>query len=79
MDAVGKWDEKNRAGKFRPSPRCDGCGKPVGKTYLTDDEVCGLGDGPGFYICTRARCASRLDRLTVEQRREIYTAQRALR
>ncbi len=72
-----KWNERVRGGgQFRKSPACDGCGKPCGTVYLTDEEVCGNSDGPGFYICNRARCPSRKE-ATIEERRALYTTQRA--
>ncbi len=64
-------------GRYLASPRCDGCGKPVGTAYYTDDEVCGGSDGPGFYVCERKRCAAKLTGLSVEARRAIYVATRA--
>ena len=70
-------DRDYRSGKFRKSPACDGCGKPVGTNYFTDEDVCGGGDGPGFYLCDRVRCCQRRD-LDVEGRRALYTAQRAI-
>jgi len=69
-------DERNRDGRYRASPLCDGCGKPVGTNYGTDAEVCGGTDGPGFFVCDRARCPD-LSALSVEERRAHYTAQRA--
>lgn len=48
----------------------DGCGKPVGTNYFTDDEVCGGGDGPGFYLC--ARCAKSREGMGIEERRAMY-------
>jgi hypothetical protein len=67
---------KDRRGKYQASASCDGCGKPVGTNYYTDDEVCGAGDGPGFYLCDRKRCVAKRD-LPVEGRRALYTATRA--
>lgn len=64
------------SGRYAKSPPCDGCGKPVGTGYFTDDEVCGGGDGPGFYLCERKRCVTRLQPLGVEDRRRLYTEQR---
>jgi hypothetical protein len=62
--------------RFRASPKCDGCGKPVGTAFFTDEEVCGGSDGPGFYLCERKRCVAKLEKLDVEQRRAIFTEQR---
>ena len=81
MDRSKKWGEERiqrsaRTGRYVKSTPCDACGKPVGEDYCTDDEVCGSTDGPGFYLCTRARCAKRRDALDVEARRAFYTEQR---
>lgn len=66
---------ERRGGRFAPSQACDACGKPCGTEYGTDDEVCAGGDGPGFYLCSRLRCARRRGG-TVEERRAHYAAQR---
>lgn len=51
------WDKREtRTGRFRKSHPCDCCGQPVGAKYLTDGEVCGNTDGPGFYLCSRKSC-----------------------
>lgn len=59
---------------------CDVCALPVEldedglDTYHTDDEVCGGGDGPGFYLhgsCGRACCDE-----PVEVRRALYSTGR---
>ncbi len=70
-------DREHRSGRYRKSPKCDGCGKPVGTNYFTDDEVCGASDGPGFFLCDRKRCVAKRD-LDIEARRALYTAQRAI-
>lgn len=71
-----KWDKRERAsGRFERSVPCDACGEPVGAEYLTDEEVCGLTDGPGFFLCQRIACIKRR-RGTVEQRREFYETTR---
>jgi len=72
---------RDSQGRYDFEPACDCCGKPCGSTvdgYLTDDEVCGNTDGPGFFLCDRKRCAAKREGLTVEQRRELYTRQRAI-
>lgn len=66
-----------RNGRCVASARCDACGKPVGTAYYTDDEVCGGGDGPGFYLCERKRCGEKLRGLTVDERRTVYERTRA--
>src|SRR5262245_2964840 len=77
----GKWGrehgERGRKGRYVKSTPCDACGKPTGRAYATDDEVCEGGDGPGFYLCIRARCTKRLEVKTMAERRAIYEAQRA--
>lgn len=70
-------DARDSSGRYAKSQSCDCCGKPVGTEYLTDDEVCGGSDGPGFYLCQRKRCAAKQAGLSVEARRALYTAQRA--
>jgi hypothetical protein len=77
LDRHAHDDRDYRSGRYRKSPACDGCGKPCGTNYFTDDEVCGSGDGPGFFLCDRARCCKKRD-LDVEGRRALYTAQRAI-
>jgi hypothetical protein len=71
-------DERaRRTGRFTKSPACDGCGKPCGTAYYTDDEVCRGSDGPGFYLCDRKRCAAAREGKSAEERRVLYTTQRA--
>lgn len=70
---------KDQAGRYKASALCDGCNKPVGTNYYTDDDVCGGSDGPGFFMCERKRCAAKLEGLTVEQREAIYTSNRNAR
>lgn len=71
-------DDRDNAGRFTKTQPCDGCGKPVGTNYFTDDEVCQGGDGPGFFLCERKRCpAVKLQTSDVETRRAHYTATRA--
>jgi hypothetical protein len=68
--------DKDRQGKYRATAKCDGCNKPVGTNYFSDEDVCGSGDGPGFYVCDRKRCAAKLEGLGVEQRRAVYETNR---
>lgn len=70
------WEKRERAGRYRKSPTCDGCGKPAGTAWFTDEEVCGGSDGPGFYLCDRSACVARRDGLAVEQRRALYESTR---
>lgn len=57
---------------------CDACGKSVADgEHATDDEVCGGSDGPGFILCGRRECGSRIGQTSVKARRAIYTRQRA--
>ena len=65
-----------RAGKYSKHPACDGCGKPA-LDHCTDSAVCGDTDGPGFVVCERARCEKRRKGLSVDERRALYTKQRA--
>lgn len=71
-----RHEERNAQGLFTKSPPCDGCGKPVGTDPLCDDEVCGSSDGPGFNICHRKRCSNKLNSMSVEERRALYTEMR---
>jgi hypothetical protein len=65
---------------------CDACGDGYNAVvkHVTDDEVCGGTDGPGFYLCGEAKCEASdwwdgngACSLSVEGRRAFYTAQRA--
>ena len=77
---IEKWgdrrEERDRGARFAKGASCDACGKPVGRDHCTDSEVCGGGDGPGFYLCSRVRCQKALDGLGVEARRVVYTTTR---
>lgn len=66
-------ERSRQSGRFKRTPACDGCGKPVGTAYFTDSEVCGASDGPGFYLCERKLCQRQFEGMTVEQRRVHYT------
>lgn len=70
-------DRDHRNGQYRKSNPCDACGKPVWTAYYTDEEVCGNTDGPGFFLCDRAKCHKKRD-FPLEVRRALYTAQRAI-
>jgi len=64
-------------GQYVAHPRCDACAQPIAGDYLSDDEVCGDDDGPGFFLCARKRCVTKRDALDVEARRALYTKGRA--
>ncbi len=70
-------DEQRRdpAGQYTHKIACDACGKVAGENYATDDEVCGGTDGPGFFLCSRPACTSKVPE-GPEERRVYYTAQR---
>lgn len=70
-------ERESGGGRFSKTPPCDACGKPVGTDFMTDDEVVGSGDGPGFFLCDRKRCAAKRDQLDVPARKAMYAAQRA--
>jgi hypothetical protein len=70
-------NERDASQRFRKTHPCDACGKPVGTDHITDDEVCGSSDGPGFFLCDRKRCCAKREPLSVEERRALYTATRA--
>lgn len=72
-----RWNKRSDSGKYKAGPRCDGCGKPTGDGYMTDEEVCGNTDGPGFYLCTRERCMKQFVGMDVEERRAHYALWRA--
>lgn len=73
---MSKHNDRDQTGRYKNTHACDGCTLPVGADHMTDEEVCGGSDGPGWYICHRRRCAAKLDGLSVEQRREVYTKNR---
>lgn len=68
--------ERAGGGRYSATPPCDACGRSTGAAMVSDDEVCGSGDGPGFYLCDRLRCSQALEGITVDQRRAHYEAQR---
>ena len=70
--------ERGPDGRYGREVTCDGCGRPIGgDEFYTDEEVCGGGDGPGFYLCQRKSCGQRHEGLPVGDRRVLFTAQRA--
>jgi hypothetical protein len=72
-------NDRDSSGRFRQTNLCDCCGKPVGTEYVSDDEVCGSSDGPGFFLCQRKRCENSPIRNNpnVEARRTHYTLTRS--
>lgn len=69
---------RDRTGRYATTLRCDACGGGIGTdSYCTDDDVCGGTDGPGFFLCGKRRCVATYEHLSVEERRTLYTAQRA--
>jgi len=77
---IGHVRKRDRAGRYDVEQRCDCCGQPITERtggHVTDDEVCGATDGPGFYLCSRVRCERSRSGLDVEARRALYTAGRA--
>lgn len=75
---TNEFQHRDVSGRYSTSIKCDCCGKPVKPAgHVTDDEVCAGGDGPGFYLCHRARCGKKYEALSIEQRRELFTTQRA--
>ena len=82
MNVTDTDRKRDTAGRYALETRCDCCSKVIargrdGLEHGTDDEVCGAGDGPGFYLCTRVRCGAKYDGRTIEERRAIFTAGRA--
>jgi len=76
MSIQGKRNREGD-GRYRQETPCDCCGKPVVADHITDGDVCGNTDGPGFYLCGRTLCNKRRDSLSVGQCRDLYTRQRA--
>lgn len=75
----GHQPTRDRAGRYAVEQRCDFCGKPITEKtggHVTDEDVCGVSDGPGFYLCGRTRCESQRDALDIEARRARYDAGR---
>lgn len=68
-DAIYDYIDAIRRAALRLS-WCDACGEVILDNYHTDDEICGNGDGPGFYLHSTcgAICADRC----VESRWAIY-------
>lgn len=65
---------------FQEAPYlCDACNEPVGDDYMTDDEVCGNGDGPGFILCDRRVCRVKCANMNIEERRAHFAKQREIR
>jgi hypothetical protein len=55
----------SRGGRFAKHPKCDCCGRPCTE-HLSDERVCGAGDGPGFYICGRRACERLAEKIESE-------------
>ncbi len=82
QDALAGEEERELSGRFAKSTLCDCCSKSLGRlddpeNHFTDDEVCGSGDGPGFYLCGRKECGKLYDGKSVEERRALFTSGRA--
>ena len=66
---------RDASGRYDTEPRCDCCGATCGArvgSHYTDAEICGLGDGPGFYLCGRKKCIAKREQLSIDERRELY-------
>jgi len=77
---IGGDRKRDRAGRFDVEQRCDACSKPITERtggHVTDDEVCGTSDAPGFYLCGRARCERQRASLEIDARRSLYAEGRA--
>jgi hypothetical protein len=77
---VGGERRRERGGRYAVEQRCDACCKPITTAtggHFTDIEVCGGGDGPGFFLCGRERCCKRRN-VDIDDRRAMYTAGRIL-
>ncbi len=76
----GHEPRRDRAGRYAVEQRCDHCGKPITERtggHVTDDEVCGASDGPGFHLCGRTRCEAQRSALDIETRWVRYAAGRS--
>lgn len=82
VDANGLRRNRDR-GRYARETRCDACGRAITmrvdrESYATDSDVCGATDGPGFYLCLdRPACDALIEGKSVDERRALYTAQRA--
>lgn len=74
---MGNHPRRDTTGRYAVEQLCDACGKPIHGQHVTDSEVTGDGDGPGFFLCERARCGARLESMSPRERLAVYTAQRA--
>jgi hypothetical protein len=59
-----------------PKHLCDACGEPIGGEHFTDEQACGTGDGPGFFLCGDEDCVARRPK-GIRARRQFYAHQRA--
>ena len=74
---MATWSRRNAAGQYVQGENCDACNRKMAKAvsqgdYVTDDEVCGSSDGPGFYVCHA--CNDKLQGRSIEERRAVYAA-----
>jgi hypothetical protein len=68
----GHEPRRESDGRYAIEQPCDACGKPIHGEHMTDDEVCGSSDGPGFFLCNRKRCGASYEAMTVEERRAFF-------
>ncbi len=74
-----KHERRDAGGRFSTGHLCDFCNKPTGADFETDPDVCGGGDGPGFFLCSRKRCSAKREVFDVEARRRMYAHARSIR
>lgn len=57
-----------------PTGHCDGCGREILEIdeRITDDEVCGATDGPGFEVCDSDDCRAVRELMPPDTRRRFY-------
>jgi hypothetical protein len=81
MDMKNARTKRDGAGRYAVQQRCDACSRPIHGDHMTDTDVCGDGDGPGFFLCTRKRCIETNERISaeggVDALRAHYTAGRS--
>jgi len=70
-------DNKDGSGRFRKGPACEFCRKPAGHDYCSDAESLEV-DHLGLLLCARKRCLAKREAMSLDERREVYAANRAL-
>lgn len=72
-DATLAIEEATRKVSPPVPTRCDNCGGSIEEgRHCTDSEVCGHGDGPGFFLCDRLECVASYASEPPEERRRLF-------